>query len=120
MNLKGWIRKPSPKSLNRGTGWFYEMDRNYVDIGMNYCVLIRTIDTAWGKVEHTCMKNAASTDIPWIEMQRIKNELFGEERVAVEVFPPESELVDAANMYHMWVMPEGFQLPFTLRREQQK
>jgi len=28
--------------------------------------------------------------------------------------PPESELVDGANMYHMWVMPAGYAMPFSL------
>ncbi len=50
----------------------------------------------------------------WTHMQRIKNELMGRERVAVEVYPAESDLVDDANMYHLWVMPEDFALPFGL------
>jgi hypothetical protein len=51
----------------------------------------------------------------WADMQRIKNELVGPERVAVEVFPPVSELVDQANIAHLWVLPEGFALPFSLK-----
>ncbi|MGR9527665.1 DUF7694 domain-containing protein (plasmid) [Priestia megaterium] len=46
------------------------------------------------------------------EKQRIKNEIFGEEYTAIEVFPKESELVDEANMYHLWVLPKGMNLPF--------
>ena len=112
---KGWIGKPSPKSRHTGTGWFAEMDRCYVDENQYYCVMIRTVDTDWGKVEHMCMRNAESKDIPWAEMQCIKNEIFGEERTAIEVFPPVSELVDEANMYHLWVFAEGFKLPFGLK-----
>ena len=45
--------------------------------------------------------------------QRIKNELAGAEREGVELFPPESCLVDGANQYHLWILPEGETTPFT-------
>ncbi len=41
----------------------------------------------------------------WSDMQRIKNEIFGEEVEALQMFPKESELVDVANLYWMWVLP---------------
>lgn len=40
----------------------------------------------------------------WAHLQKIKNEICGPERVAVEVFPAESGLVDKANFYHLWVL----------------
>lgn len=39
----------------------------------------------------------------WRELQNIKNEIFGEEETAIEFYPPESELVDEANIYWLWV-----------------
>lgn len=42
----------------------------------------------------------------WREMQRIKNELVGEEVEAVEVYPAESRLVDTSNQYHLYCFPE--------------
>jgi len=48
----------------------------------------------------------------WRHFQRIKNELLGPEREAVELFPAESRLVDTSNEFHLWVAPEGFQFPF--------
>jgi hypothetical protein len=50
----------------------------------------------------------------WRHLQQIKNEVAGEERTAVEIFPPESRLTDTANEYHLWVYPEGFDLGFGL------
>jgi hypothetical protein len=52
----------------------------------------------------------------WRHFQQIKNETAGPERLAIEVFPPESMLVDAANEYHLWVFPPGWeeQFPFLL------
>lgn len=49
----------------------------------------------------------------WRHFQRIKSELAGEEREGIEIFPPESQLVDGANQYHLWILPEGATSPFT-------
>lgn len=43
----------------------------------------------------------------WRHLQSIKNETVGPEREAFELFPAESRLVDGANQYHLWVVPEG-------------
>lgn len=53
-----------------------------------------------------------STRHDWREMQRIKNEVAGEEREAVELYPAESRLVDTANEYHLWVLGVGERWPF--------
>lgn len=52
----------------------------------------------------------------WRHHQAIKNEAAGPERLAIEVFPPESHLVDEANEYHLWVLPPGSEdgFPFLL------
>lgn len=47
-------------------------------------------------------KNVAITDFR--DFQRIKNELVNEEAYAIQVFPPESQMVDTSNHYHLWVM----------------
>jgi len=111
--MRKWIGKPSPKSRHVGTGWFGELDRAYSN--GEYAVMTRQVSTEWGDVIHACIRHISSTDIPWAEKQRIKNELFGNSRTAIEVFPAESELVDEANMYHIWILPEGMKLPFTLK-----
>jgi hypothetical protein len=50
----------------------------------------------------------------WRHFQAIKNEVAGAEREAIEIFPAESELVDGANEYHMWVLPAGQWSPLGL------
>jgi hypothetical protein len=49
----------------------------------------------------------------WRHFQRIKNELAGKQREAIEIFPPEALLVDGANQYHLWVLSMGDTTPFT-------
>lgn len=39
---------------------------------------------------------------PWSHKQRVKNDLVGHSFGAVEVFPKQSELTDAANIYWLW------------------
>lgn len=48
----------------------------------------------------------------WRELQRIKNEICGKDREAVEIYPHELRLVDTSNQYHLWVMAPGTMLPF--------
>jgi len=39
----------------------------------------------------------------WMEIYKIKNEIFGEDAVAVEFYPKKSELIDDKNIYWIWV-----------------
>jgi hypothetical protein len=50
----------------------------------------------------------------WRDLQRIKNEICGDETEAIELYPAESRLVDTANQYHLfvfrdWKVPVGFE-----------
>ena len=46
----------------------------------------------------------------WRDFQAIKNQLCGPEREGIELYPAESRVVDTANQFHLWVMPEGVKL----------
>ncbi|MDG0056968.1 hypothetical protein MMB75_25415 [Paenibacillus sp. P2(2022)] len=115
-----WIGRPSPKSQRVGTGWFAELDRAYTSKDGQYAVMTRPVETEWGQVIHACIRNLNGTDITWAEKQRIKDELLGEWRTAIEVFPDSRELVDEANMYHLWVIPAEMKLPFTIKGEEEQ
>lgn len=43
----------------------------------------------------------------WSEMNKIKNEIFGDEVLAIEYYPRKSELVDDFNLYWLMVYPVG-------------
>ena len=55
-----------------------------------------------------------SQDIPWEDMQRLKREAGFGMFDAVEVYPSDLDVVNVANMRHLWVMRE--QLAFTWRK----
>ena len=121
--MRKWIKGMSPRQLNsimpvyKGD-WMQQMDR-YWESDDGYSVMSRLLRTAWGKVEHVTIQKMnkklssdGSNDIPWAVKQSIKNELFGENRLAIEVFPEEKRLVDVCDVYHLWVFEKGFELPF--------
>lgn len=49
----------------------------------------------------------------WRHLQRVKNDIFGEDCEAVELYPAASRVVDTANSYHLFVISEpGVKFPF--------
>lgn len=83
----------------------------------HFSVLWCELDTSWGKVEHLWVRrNDRHAISSWHDMQNIKNELVenGRERTGVEVYPPADEVFDQSHWYHLWVLPLGFDLPFSL------
>tara|TARA_R100001440_G_scaffold66995_1_gene88185 strand:+ start:83 stop:595 length:513 start_codon:yes stop_codon:yes gene_type:complete len=66
-----------------------------------------------GKCDYITIKTHDKKAIrDWRHFQTIKNELCGENKEAVEIFPSEKRLVDTANQYHLWVLPKGQMFPF--------
>ena len=121
-SLKGQVKKPFgpwEKRLisevhpmrPRGVKW-----REECFLNNRYSVQVSDDETSWGTVVHLWVRRHVD-GMPrrWSDLQRIKNEIIGKERVAIEVFPPESELHDSADMSHLWVLPEDFVLPFRLK-----
>lgn len=102
-----WEQVANPLYGKR-TGWLGQVEiahRNQV-----FSVLERDVGTAI----HLAVSSLSERRPTWYEMQRIKDEIAGPEATAVEVYPPASELVDGAEMFHIWVLPEA--LPFSLTR----
>jgi hypothetical protein len=65
-----------------------------------------------GPVTHLSIKRIDREPVTdWRDKQEIKNQLCGPEREGIEIYPAESRLVDGANQYHLWVLPEGNHIP---------
>ena len=67
-----------------------------------------------GKTPEKAMDRKYSKPITWDDLQAIKDH-YWPERIAIEIFPPRSQIVDVADMRWMWVLPKGAMLPFNLR-----
>ncbi len=117
-----WKETISPAYLHENYGiyqgeWMPQMDRCWMsDDGIQ--VTSRLLITDWGKVEHAAINITGGltfngeSDLPWAVKMEIKNELFGEDRLAIEVFPKKKNLVDVMDVYHLWVFQKDFELPF--------
>ena len=104
-----------------GLGWTAEMDRCWVDNDADICVTSRLIRTQFGNVEHVTITkglntNDGSGEITWAEKMQIKNELFGENRFAIEIFPKQKNLVDVCDVYHLWVFDKKVDMPFGIAK----
>lgn len=118
--VRRWIKMPSMKALHETFGvysgsWSRQMDR-YWESNDGYTVSSRLIRTAIGQVEHVAISRLTPEkgDIPWAVKQEIKNELFGANAIAIEVFPAKKHLVDVCDVYHLWVLPKNSVIPFGL------
>jgi hypothetical protein len=110
-NWGDWRRTPLPTGIPGGNGWTRQVREAWAN--NLYAVLIRPFaDDEGNEVIHLAIRTTSQLEPPWRDMQRIKNEICGAESTAVQVMPPASELIDEADMYHMWVLSN--RLPFTL------
>lgn len=124
-----FIKAITPRLMHEQFGlyqgnWFPEMDRCWEDFERGYTVCSRMIYTKqFGNVEHVTigkMRKKGESLIPvggerpigWAEKMMIKNELFGEDRFAIEVYPKQKNLVDTSNVYHLWVFNKKYDMPF--------
>lgn len=80
-----------------------------------YAVFVAEHATEWGLVRQLMVRRFDEAPIrSWSDMQRIKNEIAGEDATGVEVYPAQDAVHDSANMYHIWILPSSVRLPFGL------
>lgn len=51
--------------------------------------------------------------ITWDELQAIKREIGYGEFYAVEVFPPDRDIINVANVRHLWILPTPLPIGWT-------
>ena len=83
-----------------------------------YIVQVFNHTCGWGMVKRVMIRrNDELPEHDWNKLQRIKNEVFGEEATALEVYPKQRNLIDVANIYWLWIMPEDFFCPIELTKD---
>ena len=131
-----FVKAIPPKLMHDKLGvyqglWMPEMDRCWEDYDRGYSVCSRMINTKqWGNVEHVTItrhnpegiviSSGGSNPIGWSEKMMIKNELFGEDRFAIEVYPKQEMLVDVTDTYHLWVFGKKYDMPFGIHPKEYK
>lgn len=107
-----WRFESFPMGRIGSSGWAYEITRAASNGAI--AVLIRLIDGDMDGRLHLAIRTASSAELPWRDMQRIKDEVIGEDRIAVQVYPAKARIIDQADMYHLFVLKAGDQLGFGL------
>jgi len=75
-----------------------------------HLVIRRKVEAVEGvDMWHLSFRRKDNKPVAWREAQLIKNSVVGPEHQGFEILPPESEKVDKANQYHIWVFanPKG-------------
>lgn len=112
--------RPNPKARDVDPDTFDRMMDEYKDgttelwLNSHYTVHLRYLEGAGndnGWLHLSIRHNDRKAVRDWRHFQRIKNDLAGDEREAIEIYPSETRLVDEANSYHLWVLPAGQQIP---------
>jgi hypothetical protein len=92
------------------SGWMLDVHTIWKN---EWCVvMIRDVPTEWGTVKHAVVRTAMNAELKWSEKQRLKNEVFDAASIAIEVYPHADRVIDAADVYHLWILPVGMELPF--------
>jgi len=70
-----------------------------------YLVFIfdRILDPYGYRSTKVMVRHNAARPVGWAELQKIKNEIFGEEILAAQYLPPEIQLVDDATIYWFFI-----------------
>ena len=112
--LIAWAYISADAEFGAVGGWVREVHTAWTNGWLS--VSVRTIkETSLGiPVEHAFIRTAMCDELTWAEKQRVKNEIFGKDRMAIEVYPRVDDLVDAADIYHIWVFPAGYRFDFGL------
>ena len=81
-----------------------------------YTVMVRDAESQsenWPPIVHLSIRrNDRQPVSDWRDVQRIKNELVGEECEGLQLFPAESRLVDTSNQYHVYCLKQpGLRFP---------
>lgn len=101
-----WNEITPPYQLGvKSNSWFFQMTKGYEN--QTYIVLSND--------RHIALCRKDGKVVSWSEKMLIKNELFGNETMAIEIYPPQSKLVDNENVYHLWLVEQGEYDEFVLK-----
>lgn len=97
------------------TGTMEFWRNNLYQVGVSHAPVLPFPVTTWPAMFWLSIRRIVRCSLPrdWRDLQRIKNELAGPHREAVELFPNEGRLTDESDQFHLWVLCEdGLRFPF--------
>lgn len=119
-----WIKYPVPRELQNGHGWDQQISEIWVYRGtVNFAVQVRELICGIGTMKHVIIKKVnadailsgkllESLEPTYQDKIRIRQVLKCQNRDMIEVMPARGKLVDMANLYHAWILPEDYESQF--------
>lgn len=76
--------------------------------------LVQTLETfytpPWGEITRLRIYTPDYQKLSWLQVWQAFAEIYPD-RWALELYPPASELVNDAHVYHLWLLPDGCEPP---------
>jgi hypothetical protein len=113
------VLEPVPGSLWPASTW--NMAHPPFEVWRSRFYLVQGFRENGGVIRLSVCKTQVEDDgrlvdgLAWDELQEIKRQVGYGDAYAIEVYPRDKDIVNVANMRHLWVMPA--QLPIGWRRE---
>ena len=86
---------PAPTAVCRNHNYLVQIFPEFVDVQrISICRTMIANDGRW------------EDGMTWDDLMKIKNQIGYGDRWAVEVYPPDGNVVNVANMRHLWILPE--------------
>lgn len=119
-----WVDITAPKYMpeeerENMEPWMQDMERAWLGSD-GIIVYSRIVNVGSLYVEHVVTMREDRLPISWLEKQKIKNELFGGNIEAMEIYPKESERTCSEGVYHLWLLSNSTVIPFGLNRPKMK
>jgi hypothetical protein len=77
-------------------------------------VVVQTLETfftpQWGEVTRLKVYTSDYRRLSWLQVWQAVSVIYPDQW-AVELYPPASELINEAHVYHLWLMAEAWQPP---------
>jgi hypothetical protein len=87
------------------------LDRGLVEVWCSRKYLVQVFEEAGGIFRASINRTTLRADgrweenLTWDEMQEIKRQIGRADAYAIEVLPRDCDIVNVANMRHMWILP---------------
>jgi len=91
--------------------WPQSQPKNLINVLRSRCFLVQIYDEKNAARLSVCRTevqgNRWKDNITWDELQELKRQCGYGGMCAVEIYPPDYDVVNAANMRHLWVLNES-------------
>jgi hypothetical protein len=91
--------------------WPYNDDPNRIGVMLSRYYMVQIFDEQNGVIRLSCNRTTLDQfgkweeNLSWDELMEIKRQAGYGDRYAVEVLPGDADIVNVANMRHIWIMP---------------